>query len=89
MYCNACGKAIPEDARLCSYCGQAVTGTAPVSRQLVRPQQGRVIAGVCAGLAQHFGWNVTALRLVWLLLFLFAGVGGLLYVILWIVVPNG
>ena len=47
-----------------------------------------MIAGVCAGMAQHFGWSLTLLRLVWLLLFLFAGAGGLLYIILWIVIPN-
>ncbi len=84
MYCNACGKMIPDDARLCSYCGRAVGQ----GNRLVRPRSGRRIAGVCLGLAQHFGWNVTLLRIAWLLLFLFAGVGGLLYLILWIVIPN-
>lgn len=85
MYCNACGKAIPDDARVCSYCGRPVAG---IRKQLVRPRHGRRIAGVCLGLAQHFGWNVTLLRLLWLLLFLFAGVGGLVYLILWIIMPN-
>lgn len=89
MYCNACGKAIPDDARLCSYCGQPVAGAAPARRELVRPRKGRMIAGVCAGLAQHFGWSVTTMRLVWLLMFLLFGVGLLAYVILWIVMPNG
>ena len=88
MYCNACGKSIPDDARLCPYCAQAVAGAAAVAHQLIRPRKGRVIAGVCAGVARHFGWSITALRLVWLLLFLFAGAGGLLYIILWIVIPN-
>ena len=88
MFCNSCGKGMPDDARLCPYCAKPVAGTAPVSHQLVRPRQGRVIAGVCAGMAQHFGWSLTLLRLVWLLLFLFAGAGGLLYIILWVVIPN-
>jgi len=88
MFCNACGKAIPDDSRLCSYCATPVAGAAAVTRQLIRPRQGRVIAGVCAGVARHFGWSITALRLLWLLLFLFAGAGGLLYIILWIVIPN-
>jgi phage shock protein PspC (stress-responsive transcriptional regulator) len=47
-----------------------------------------MIAGVCAGLAQHFGWSVTVMRLVWLLAFLLFGVGLVAYVILWIVMPN-
>ena len=87
MYCNACGKAIPDDARVCSYCGKGVAA-AGIRSHLVRPRQGRRIAGVCLGLARHFGWNVTVLRVVWLLLFLFAGVGGLIYLILWVVMPN-
>ena len=26
MYCNHCGKASPDDARLCAYCGAALAG---------------------------------------------------------------
>ncbi len=96
MYCTACGKTIPDDARFCSYCAASVGGTtasgpaaAPgVRRELVRPRQGRWIAGVCLGLARHFGWDPAVVRIIWLLLFLFAGAGGLAYIILWIVVPN-
>jgi len=87
MYCNHCGKPNPDDARLCAYCGASLTG-ATIPRRLVRPREGRRIAGVCAGLAEYYGWNLTALRIIWLLLILFAGTGGLLYIILWIVMPN-
>ena len=86
MYCNQCGKANPDDARLCAYCGASVTA-APAERRLVRRRGERRIAGVAAGVANYFGWNVTAVRFVWLLLLLFAGTGGLLYLILWIVMP--
>ena len=88
MYCNNCGKANPDDARMCSYCGASFAGGV-AQRRLVRPQTGRRIAGVCAGLADYYGWNVTALRVIWLLAILFAGTGGLLYIIMWIVMPNG
>ena len=87
MYCSVCGKPNPDDARICAYCGAPVAG-ATAERRLVRPRVGRRIAGVCAGVAQYYGWNLTALRIVWLLLFLFAGTGGLLYLIMWIVMPN-
>ena len=87
MFCNHCGKANPDDARLCAYCGVALTGEV-AERQLVRPRGGRRIAGVCAGVSQYYGWNVTTIRLLWLLLFLFGGSGGLLYIILWVVMPN-
>ncbi|HZD31247.1 MAG TPA: PspC domain-containing protein [Candidatus Angelobacter sp.] len=86
MYCNHCGKANPDDARVCAYCGAALT-PAPPARRLVRRRGERRIAGVAAGVANYFGWNVTAVRIVWLLLLLFAGTGGLLYLILWAVMP--
>ena len=86
MFCNHCGKANPEDARVCAYCGASLTGTAP-ERRLVRRRDERRIAGVAAGVARYFGWNITAVRLTWLLLLLFGGTGGLLYIILWIVMP--
>jgi phage shock protein PspC (stress-responsive transcriptional regulator) len=87
MYCNHCGKQNPDDARLCAYCGAAGAG-GTTERRLVRPRADRKIAGVCAGVAQYYGWSPTTVRLLWLLLFLFAGTGGLLYIILWIVMPN-
>lgn len=87
VYCNQCGKQNPDDARICAYCGAPVPGAAQ-ERRLVRPRAGRRIAGVCAGLADYYGWNLTAMRVIWLVLFLFGGTGGLLYLILWIVMPN-
>ena len=86
MFCNQCGKPNPDDARLCAYCGASLTG-APPQRRLIRRRGERRIAGVAAGVANYFGWNITAVRLIWLLLLLFAGTGGLLYLILWIVMP--
>ena len=38
--------------------------------------------------AQYYGGNVTATCVIWLLLVLFGGTGLLLYLILWIVMPN-
>ena len=87
MYCNRCGKPNQDDAQFCAYCGDTFNGR-PRQRRLVRPRHGRQIAGVCVGVAQYYGWNVTTVRLLWLLAFLFAGTGGLLYLILWMVMPN-
>jgi phage shock protein PspC (stress-responsive transcriptional regulator) len=56
---------------------------------LVRPSQGRIIAGVALAIALRFDWNVTLVRLVTLVLGLFTGVGLLLYLVLWIVIPSG
>lgn len=87
MFCNHCGKANPDDAQVCAYCGVPTAGGL-AERRLVRPREGRRIAGVCAGVAQYYGWNVATIRLLWLLAVLLCGTGGLLYLILWIVMPN-
>jgi phage shock protein PspC (stress-responsive transcriptional regulator) len=47
-----------------------------------------MIAGVCGGLGQYFSVDSTIVRLVFLLLLIFGGAGFLLYLILWIVVPD-
>ena len=47
-----------------------------------------MIAGVCGGLGKYFGVDATIVRLVFLLLLIFGGSGFLLYLILWIVVPD-
>jgi phage shock protein PspC (stress-responsive transcriptional regulator) len=46
-----------------------------------------MLAGVCAGVADFFGLDIKLVRLVWLLALLF-GAGAILYIILWIVVPE-
>jgi phage shock protein C len=56
-------------------------------KQLRRPQDRKRIAGVCAGVADHFGWSVSKVRAVFLFGALF-GAGEIAYAILWIVVPK-
>lgn len=49
----------------------------------------KVIAGVCGGLADYFGWEPTLVRIIYLLLTVFtAFAGALAYVIMWIVMPR-
>jgi phage shock protein PspC (stress-responsive transcriptional regulator) len=55
---------------------------------LVRPREGRILAGVCAGLARRFGWNVTVVRVIALLSFVLPGSQLLIYLICWAVIPN-
>ena len=64
------------------------TSPATTLPALVRPRQGRVIAGVCAGLARRFGWNVTVVRLIAILSFVLPGSQLLVYAICWAVIPN-
>jgi signal transduction histidine kinase/phage shock protein PspC (stress-responsive transcriptional regulator) len=53
-----------------------------------RPLQTAWIGGVCAGLADQLGWSVLLLRLVFVVLGAFALVGVLLYLVLWLVMPE-
>lgn len=55
---------------------------------LTRPRQGKIIAGVCAGLAQRFGWSVFLVRLVFLLSIVIPGSQVLVYIVLWILMPQ-
>lgn len=58
------------------------------SRGLVRPRDGRVIAGVCAGLGRRFGLEPWPARLLFVLvLMLLPGSQLIVYPILWILMP--
>ena len=48
-----------------------------------------MIGGVCAGIAQHFGWSVTGTRVAYVLLSIFSAAfpGIIVYLILWLVLP--
>ena len=56
-------------------------------QKLYRSQDERMIAGVCGGLAEHFGIDPTWMRLIFILFGLLGGAAFLLYIILWIIVP--
>ena len=48
----------------------------------------KMIGGVCAGLAECLDIDPTIVRIVWVLMVLFAGFGILLYVIFWLIMPK-
>lgn len=56
-------------------------------KKLTRVEEGRMIAGVCAGLGRYLGVDPTIVRVIFILLALFAAGGVLLYLILWLVMP--
>ena len=57
---------------------------------LRRSVMDRQIAGVCGGLGEYFGIDTTAVRVAYVLLSIFsAGFPGMLvYVILWLLIPE-
>jgi phage shock protein PspC (stress-responsive transcriptional regulator) len=56
--------------------------------RLVRPRDNRWIAGVCSGLARRFGLSPGLVRLLFVLSCLLPGPQVLVYIALWIIVPN-
>lgn len=58
-------------------------------RRLTRSTD-RMIAGVCGGVAEYFGWEVTAVRAVYVFLSVISAAfpGFLMYLVLWWVMPS-
>jgi signal transduction histidine kinase len=56
--------------------------------RLDRPASGRLIAGVCGGLAEHLGLEVVVVRLAFVLLFVAGGIGMVAYLAFWVLVPS-
>jgi len=87
MYCNFCGRTMPDDCLYCSACGRQL-GAKVIRRPLERAREGRKIAGICMGLARHLDVDVTLIRLLTIVGALFTGVGLIAYLIAWIVIPE-
>jgi phage shock protein PspC (stress-responsive transcriptional regulator) len=65
---------------------QALPQTEP--QQLRRPAEGRMLAGVCAGLAHYLGVDVTIVRIVFAVLAVVGGAGVPIYVAGWLLIPQ-
>ena len=56
-------------------------------KKLWRSRKERKIAGICGGLAQYFSVDPVWIRLIFVLFFLAAGTAGIVYLIMWLIVP--
>lgn len=92
MFCSHCGNQMEADAKFCPSCGAVaqpvVVGRAPFAGQLTRPRQQRMIAGVCAGFALHYGWDLSLVRVICALMIVLTGVGLFAYLAAWIIIPD-
>ena len=59
-------------------------------KKLYRSKKNRMIAGVCAGLAEYFNIDPTVVRLIYILLTIFTAIAPfvIIYLIMWIIIPN-
>jgi phage shock protein C len=101
LYCAGCGASLSSDARFCSACGKPVTepssaagnfssgtGWRPVGPWM-RPLSGRKVAGVCQAIANQYGWDVTLIRVITVLLAVAAfPIGFIAYLVFWLIVPE-
>ncbi len=97
-YCAGCGASLSSGARFCSACGKAVTEPGPLAgsgsgrpqpNPLIRPFAGRKLAGVCQGLANQYGWDVTLIRVITVLLAVFTfPIALIAYLLFWLIVPE-
>lgn len=59
-----------------------------MNKKLTRSKTDRKIAGVCAGIAEYFGWDPTLVRVAYVLLALAGFTGVLLYIVLALIMPE-
>lgn len=57
-------------------------------KRLYRSRSNRMIAGICGGIGEYLGIDPTLIRILWILFTLAGGSGILVYIILWIIVPE-
>jgi phage shock protein C len=57
-------------------------------RKLYRSRNQRILAGICGGLAEYFNVDATLIRVLFLVLAVFGGTGLVIYVVMWLIVPD-
>lgn len=97
MFCPQCGKQVDASSRFCPACGATISsapppfpasGPYPRTAQLTRSRENRMIAGLCAGFALHFGWDINLTRILTFFIIFFTGIGLLVYLALWVIIPE-
>ena len=101
MKCYNCGTENVENASFCGKCGadlesvpsaKAQNQQAPPqqeSKELVRCTNDKVLGGVCAGIGRQINMDASTVRLLAVLIFFFTASSiGLVYLILWAVLPE-
>ena len=97
-FCPACGTPVAQQATSSTW--QSAPGSVPpppgtytsaarLRPELLRPRSGRIVAGVCAAFARTYGWNLTLIRILLVVLTpLHLGLGFIGYIAAWIIIPE-
>jgi phage shock protein C len=96
MYCKHCGNQVEPSSRFCPSCGASIStapppppaGYYPDVTKLTRSRDNRMIAGVCAGFALHYGWDLNLVRIITALIVILTGVGAIAYLAAWVIIPE-
>ena len=57
-------------------------------KKLMKCESDRIICGVCSGVANYIGIDVTAVRLIWALVSVFGGMGIIAYIVAALIMPS-
>jgi len=86
--CPYCAEEVRAAAIKCRFCGSNLGPRRVAFGDWTRSSRDRMIAGVCGGLAQEFGVPTAVVRLAFFLsMFFSGGIGAIIYVVLWAVMP--
>ncbi len=92
MFCHKCGQALPAGANFCAGCGAPANAnyyTASPFNTMYRPRALRMIAGVCAAIHLRFGWDLTATRILAVILaVILFPLTEIAYIIAWLLIPE-
>lgn len=59
-----------------------------MNKTMYKDRDNKMLAGVCTGISEYFNMDVSLVRIIFVLLGLFTGVGVILYIILAIILPE-